>query len=103
MCSVLYVFRYIRIPEGRISTLICKVSPYTLGVYLLHENLAIRTRWQLWAGIEKVRDSFWIFPHMIVTVAAVFIAGVMIDFVRDCIFKFFIRTWKQAFAGKTAK
>ena len=101
--GLFYVFRYMKIPVGRISTLICKVSPYTLGVYLLHENLAIRTQWQLWAGIEKVRDSFWIFPHMIVTVAAVFVAGVMIDFVRDCIFKFFIRTWKQAFAGKTAK
>ena len=101
--GLFYAFRYIRIPEGVISNIICKVSSYTLGVYLLHENLAVRTKWQLWAGIESVRDSFAIFPHMFITVVAVFIAGVMIDFVRDCIFRFFIRTWKKAFAGKTAK
>ena len=72
-------------------------------MYLLHENLAIKTQWQIWSGIERVRDSFALFPHMFLTVAAVFVAGVVIDFVRDCIFKFFIRTWKKAFAGKTAK
>ena len=101
--GLFFVFRDLKIPEGMLSRMICKVSPYTLGVYLLHENLAIRTQWQLWAGIEKVRDSFAVFPHMIVTVAAVFVAGVVIDFVRDCIFKSVIRTWKKAFAGKTAK
>lgn len=96
-------FQYIRIPNGKVATIICKISPYVLGVYLLHENIAVRNLWPSWFGIEKVRDSFAIFPHMFVTVAAVFIAGVMIDFVRDCIFKFVIRMWKKVFAGKTAK
>ena len=101
--ALFYVFKYIRIPQGAVSNIICKISSHTLGVYLLHENLAIRTQWQLWAGIEKVRDSFAIFPHMFLTVVAVFVAGVVIDFVRDCIFKFVIRTWNKAFAGKSAK
>ena len=101
--GLFYAFQYIRIPEGAISTLICRVSPYTLGVYLLHENLAIKTQWQLWSGIESVRGSFALFPHMFLTVVAVFVAGVAIDFVRDCLFKLVIRTWKKAFAGKTAK
>lgn len=99
--ALFYAFSYIRIPRGRISDMICKISPYTLGVYLLHENLAVRTQWQFWAGIEKVRDGFGIFPHMFITVIAVFIAGIAVDFVRDCIFKFVQRMWKKIFAKKT--
>ena len=59
----------------------------TLGVYLLHENLAVKTQWMFWAGIEGVRDGYGIFPHMVITVIAVFIAGVVVDVVRDCIFR----------------
>ena len=93
--ALFYVFMYIRIPEGKISHLICKVSAYTLGVYLLHENQAVRTKWQFWAGIEHVRNGFEILPHMIVTVLAVFVAGIVVDFVRDCIFKAAVRGWKN--------
>lgn len=96
-------FKYIRIPEGVVSNMICRISPYTLGVYLLHENLAVRTKWQFWAGVENVREGFGIFPHMFVTVIAVFVAGVMVDYVRDCIFKVAVRFWKKVFAGKIAR
>ena len=45
---------------------------------------------------------FWgVIP--ILTVIAVFIAGIVVDFVRDCCFKFVARIWKQIFAGKAAK
>ena len=101
--ALFYVFKYIRIPRGTVSNIICKISSYTLGVYLLHENLSVRTQWQFWAGIESVRDGLGIFPHMFVTVIAVLIAGVMVDYVRECIFKAVIRIWKKIFAGKTAE
>ena len=101
--GLFYGFSYIKIPQGKLSNIICKISSYTLGVYLLHENLAVRTQWQFWAGIEKVRDGFGIFPHMFLTVIAVFVAGIVVDFVRDCCFKFVARIWKQIFAGKVAK
>lgn len=101
--ALFYVFIYIQIPQGVISKIICKISPYTLGVYLLHENLAVRAKWQFWAGIESVRDGFGIFGHMIVTVIAVFIAGVVVDYVRDCIFKAAVNLWKKRFAGKIAE
>ena len=100
--ALFYLFKLIRIPQGKLATVICKISSYTLGVYLLHENLAVRTKWQFWAGIENVRNGWEIFPHMIVTVLAVFAAGIAVDFVRECIFKFAIRMWKKLFAGKTA-
>ena len=98
--GLFYGFRYIQIPQGKISNMICKISSYTLGVYLLHENLAVRTNWQYWAGIESVRDSFALFPHMFITVVTVFMTGILVDFVRDCIFKFVIRTWKNIFREK---
>ena len=100
--ALFFVFRYIRIPQGRVSNVICKISSYSLGVYLLHENLAVRTKWQYWMGIEQVRDGFGIFPHMLLTVFAVFVAGVMTDFVRECIFKVVQRTWRKVFAGRIA-
>lgn len=101
--GLFYGFKYIRIPEGAISNIVCKVAPYTLGVYLLHENLAVRTKWQFWAGVENVREGFGIFPHMFVTVIAVFVAGIMVDYVRECIFKVVIRAWNKVFAGKIAR
>lgn len=101
--ALFYVFKFIKVPQGMISDLICKISSYTLGVYLLHENLAVRTKWQFWAGIENVRNGFEIIPHMIITVLAVFVAGIIVDFVRECIFKFVKKIWKKFFAGKVAK
>lgn len=98
--ALFYAFSYIRIPAGRMADVICKISSYTLGVYLIHENLAVRTKWQFWAGIENVREGFAVFPHMIVVVVAVFILGIAVDFVRDCIFKFVIRMWKKVFPSK---
>jgi len=101
--ALFYVFKYVKVPQGMVSNILCKISFYTLGVYLLHENLAVRTKWQFWAGIESVRDGFRIFPHMFITVIAVFIAGVVVDYVRECIFKTVTQVWKTIFAGKIAE
>ena len=101
--ALFYAFSYIRIPQGKVSDIICKISSYTLGVYLLHENLAVRTQWQYWAGIEKVRDGFGIFLHMMITVIIVFAAGIMVDFFRECVFKFVQRSWKHVFGKKNIR
>lgn len=82
-CGVIYL----RIPRGAFSKIVCAVAPYTFGVYLLHENIAIRLLWQEWFGIEKVRGSFRYFPHMIVTVLLVFVAGVLVDYIRHICFQ----------------
>ena len=96
-------FINLKIPKGKVSEVICKIAPYTLGVYLLHENLAIRTKWQFWAGIENVRNGFVILPHMMITAIAVFVAGVMVDFVRVCMFRATLKGFHKIFAGKNAK
>lgn len=43
--------------SGRFGAFICRISPYTLGVYLLHENLGFRYTWQKWLGAETMLGS----------------------------------------------
>lgn len=38
-------FRHCTIPEGRAAAVIEKLSPYTLGVYLIHEHRDVRSLW----------------------------------------------------------
>lgn len=40
--------------SGRFAVVVCKIAPYTLGVYLLHENLGLRYSWQSWLGADKL-------------------------------------------------
>lgn len=93
--ALFYVFSYVRIPEGKISRWICRIASYTFGVYLLHENIAVRELWQGWMGVEKARESFYFLPHMVICVLAVFLAGVMIDFVRECLFRKIKGIWEK--------
>ncbi len=38
--------------QGRAAGIVNRVAPYTLGVYLLHENIGLRYSWQKWLGAE---------------------------------------------------
>lgn len=79
-------FRGIGIHD-KIANVVKRVSPYTLGVYLLHENLGLRYSWQRWLGADRIRSVpgllFWVFA----AVACVFTCGVIVDAVRDWILK----------------
>lgn len=55
-------FRYVRIPKGKVSELICKLSPLTFGVYLFHEHIDIRNEWVGWMEefiCRQRRQVFW--------------------------------------------
>ena len=79
------------IKENALVSLLCNIAPYTFGIYLLHENNAIRDFWQQWVGVEKVRDSFLFIPQMLLAVLTIFIFGIIIDFARKKIFCFVFR------------
>lgn len=96
------VFQGLRI-EGRAAACIIKVAPYTLGVYLLHENLGLRYTWQKWLGAERVvsrmADSAAVgngqgVPGTVgalllwttVAVVCVFVCGILADVVRKWVF-----------------
>ena len=40
--------------QGKIGSVAVRIAPYTLGVYLLHENLGVRYAWQKWLGVGQI-------------------------------------------------
>lgn len=83
------VFLRLRI-EGKTADVIKRIAPYTLGVYLLHENLGLRYSWQKWLGAEAVKAAGesgpaavgLLFGWTAIAVACVFACGVLIDMAR---------------------
>lgn len=89
-------FQGLRI-EGRAAKLIRKVAPYTLGVYLLHENLGLRYSWQSWLGAGRLSEKMTegaggfravcgLFLGTAVAVAVVFLCGILVDMGRKWVF-----------------
>lgn len=79
--GVFYAFRRINF-HGKIADVIVKISPYTLGVYLLHENLGLRYTWQNWLGADKVNGIFSLLLHTILAAVIVFAVGIIVDALR---------------------
>ena len=47
--------------QGKIGSVAVRIAPYTLGVYLLHENLGVRYAWQKWLakqGYDYIKPEF---------------------------------------------
>lgn len=86
--------------SGRFAAVVCKIAPYTLGVYLLHENMGLRYTWQSWLGADKLLQRVAPAPFMsaltrlglvsvgsllLYTVAAVvcvFAVGILVEMLR---------------------
>lgn len=67
---------------GRAAAIINRIAPYTLGVYLLHENIGLRYTWQQWLRADRV-DGIWsLLWHTAAAVLAVFACGVAVDMLR---------------------
>jgi len=86
------VFRSMKI-QGGMAKLIQKVAPYTLGVYLLHENLGLRYTWQKWLtetlavrGTNGVQAVAGVVLSTAAAVACVFVCGVLVDMARKFLF-----------------
>lgn len=84
--SLFYVFKNLRIKEGRFAEMVRKLAPYTFGVYLLHEHILVRYEWMKWLGVEKVAKSFLFLPHMIGCVLLVYVVGTVVDMARTWLF-----------------
>ena len=85
--GLFYGFRYMRLSHTRTGIVCTRIAPYIFGVYLLHENIAIRSLWQSWFGTHLVRDSLLFLPHMLFTVFSVFLLGILVDYIRYSIFQ----------------
>lgn len=85
--ALFYVFLQIQIKEGIISRFICKVAPFTFGVYLLHEHMLVRYLWPYWLGADKAAGSSFFIGYWVGAVAVVFVIGILVDFVRSLLFR----------------
>ncbi len=83
--------------QGKFAAIVNRVAPYTLGVYLLHENLGLRYSWQKWLGAERLAavaagggNGFGAVGSLLLgtaaAVAVVFVCGILADMVRKWIF-----------------
>ncbi len=80
-------FLNIKIPEGKIARVVCSISPYALGVYLMHEQIYFRELWVDWlkAGTATTPITFVLMAFG--SVLLVFIVGIVVDFIRSKLFK----------------
>ena len=88
------IFRKVQV-KGKAAAAMNRMAPYTLGVYLLHENFGLRYSWQDWLGADRAASAmaeggwsgvgsllFW----TLAAVAAVFLCGILADMARRWIF-----------------
>ena len=85
--SFFYVFWHWEVKERKLVSFVSKIAPYTFGVYLIHENVAIRDLWTGWFLVEKVKDSLLFVPYMVLVIICLFAVCMAIDYIRACIFK----------------
>lgn len=85
--SLFYAFYHLKFDGEKWWTkLICKVAPYTLGVYLLHEQLDIRFLWPTWLGATLEENIGLFVLRALLAVVVVFIVGILVDMVRGTLF-----------------
>lgn len=86
--ALFYLFCHIRLKEGWFSRLVCWIAPYTLGVYLLHEHLAVRYVWPEWLYglIGKPDSGIKLVLSILLAVVFVFAAGILADWLRSLLF-----------------
>ena len=79
--------------ESRFARLVCKVAPYTFGVYLLHEHAEIRWLWPAWCGAELSESPVMMLLRAFFAVLAVFVVGILVDMVRGMVFELVKKLW----------
>ncbi|MCD8326674.1 MAG: acyltransferase [Lachnospiraceae bacterium] len=81
------LFANLRSGEGRMSRLIVRLAPYSLGVYLLHENVLIRYQWPVWLNVGMPGSVLQLLTEWVVKVAIVMAVGLGVDFLRSLLFQ----------------
>lgn len=92
--------------SGHFAAIVCRIAPYTLGVYLIHENLGLRYTWQNWLGADRLLGIIPVQPNVsapmrlgmgnslaslllytLGAVVCVFAAGILVDMLRALLMK----------------
>ena len=95
LASVALFTAFIELKTDTISEKAGKIillfSSSTFGIYLLHENLLVRSRWALWLGVDRLNNTALKLLYLIISIAALFAVGTLIDRVRAGLFNVFIK------------
>lgn len=81
-----HLFLHLEMKEGMFAKIVCKIAPYTLGVYLLHEHVYIKYLWPKWLGAGRATSIAGVLVSAIGAVLIVFIVGIVVDYLRSVLF-----------------
>lgn len=84
--SLFYGFFYWKLQEGLFARIVCRIAPYTFGVYLLHEQVELRYRWPVWIGASGEGNVLVFVLRAFGCVLAVFAIGIIVDMLRGILF-----------------
>ncbi|MBE5884087.1 MAG: acyltransferase [Lachnospiraceae bacterium] len=73
--------------SGRLSGLLARLAPYTLGVYLLHENQGVRYAWENWLGADQISSIGGLLLGTILAAVSVFICGIIVEWLRSLLMR----------------
>ncbi len=86
--GLFYAFLNLKISSGGLpAKVIYKVAPYSLGVYLLHEQIEVRYLWPQWLLASPEGNVILLVIRCIASVVLVYIMGILADAVRAAIFR----------------
>lgn len=84
--GLFYAFKNMELNEdGRPAGIARLLGPLTLGVYLLHEHILIRYRWEGWLGTNAVKalhSTILQLGHWLICVAVVMAVGLLVEWGR---------------------
>lgn len=78
------IFLNINVPE-KLGGFINRIAPYTLGVYLLHENITVRYAWQNWFCADRLGSVGELLLWTLIAVTALFAIGILVDMLRGLV------------------
>ncbi len=98
--SLFYTFLNMELStEGKLAKVVYAVAPYSLGVYLLHEQLEVRYLWPQWLGAAMEVNVVLFVVRCILAVVIVYAAGTVVDALRSVLFRAasraFHKVWKK--------
>ena len=102
--GLFYGFLKINIREVKMAELIKRAGKYSFGIYLFHEHPDVRHVWYPFlrsilnpAGKEGMA---WFLLELLFSIAVLFLAGMLIEWIRNLLFTFVIKTGRRAYAER---
>lgn len=80
------LFRQIKVNDNFLTKILVRIAPYTFGVYLLHEHIHFAHRWIEWLRVPESYGYYRVL-HLLGSVLIIFVAGIVVDFFRELIYK----------------